>query len=217
MPATVPADVDKALLAGDPAPSGLSAEERRAYEQLVSDVQAGRLREVDGVAPADVVRHRGFARRSGRLAPRPQRRRRPAGRGGHLGAGPGHERHGRTDARRDPRQHHALLADQHRGLCVSPLLGVQGRLLQRQGRLDPGGRDASFPASNTTPRGAGPSGPTTTSSTSTRSTRAGTLPPGSSRSCSRTRFARRSGRCARRSRRPEACLPGADGTGSRAW
>jgi len=35
MPATVPADVDKALLAGGPAPSGLSAEERRAYEQLV--------------------------------------------------------------------------------------------------------------------------------------------------------------------------------------
>ena len=35
MPATVPADVDKALLSGAPAPSGLSAEERRAYEQLV--------------------------------------------------------------------------------------------------------------------------------------------------------------------------------------
>jgi pimeloyl-ACP methyl ester carboxylesterase len=35
MPATVPADVDKALLAGDPLPSGLSAEEGRAYEQLV--------------------------------------------------------------------------------------------------------------------------------------------------------------------------------------
>jgi pimeloyl-ACP methyl ester carboxylesterase len=35
MPATVPPDVDKALLAGSPPPSGLSAEERRAYEQLV--------------------------------------------------------------------------------------------------------------------------------------------------------------------------------------
>ena len=35
MPATVPADIDKALQAGYPPPSGLSAEERRAYEQLV--------------------------------------------------------------------------------------------------------------------------------------------------------------------------------------
>ncbi len=35
MPATVPADVDQALLAGGPPPAGLSAEERRACEQLL--------------------------------------------------------------------------------------------------------------------------------------------------------------------------------------
>jgi pimeloyl-ACP methyl ester carboxylesterase len=35
MPATVPADVDKASQAGEPAPADLSAEERRAYEQLL--------------------------------------------------------------------------------------------------------------------------------------------------------------------------------------
>jgi pimeloyl-ACP methyl ester carboxylesterase len=35
MPATVPADVDKASLAGEAPPPGLSAEERRAYEQLI--------------------------------------------------------------------------------------------------------------------------------------------------------------------------------------
>ncbi|THK33739.1 epoxide hydrolase [Ensifer sp. MPMI2T] len=35
MPATVPADVDKALSAGAPAPAGLSDEENRAYQQLV--------------------------------------------------------------------------------------------------------------------------------------------------------------------------------------
>ena len=35
MPAVVPADVDKASRAGDPTPSGLSAAEQRAYEQLI--------------------------------------------------------------------------------------------------------------------------------------------------------------------------------------
>jgi hypothetical protein len=33
MPATVPADVAKALKSGEPAPAGLSAKEKAAYEQ----------------------------------------------------------------------------------------------------------------------------------------------------------------------------------------
>src|SRR5207237_459762 len=36
MPGTVPVDVSKMLQAGAPPPSGLSAEERRAYEQLAA-------------------------------------------------------------------------------------------------------------------------------------------------------------------------------------
>src|SRR3712207_9422198 len=35
MPATVPADVNAAALAGQPPPAGLPAEEQRAYEQLI--------------------------------------------------------------------------------------------------------------------------------------------------------------------------------------
>jgi pimeloyl-ACP methyl ester carboxylesterase len=98
MPATVPADVDKASLAGEPPPSGLSAEERRAYEQLIrtykqveyARMMATRPQTLYGIADSPVG--------LGCLASRPQRRRRPARRGGRLGARSHRERHGGTDA-----------------------------------------------------------------------------------------------------------------------
>jgi pimeloyl-ACP methyl ester carboxylesterase len=62
MPATVPADLDKALLRGEQPPSGLSAEERRAYEQLVrtfkqvdyARIMASRPQTLYGIADSPV-------------------------------------------------------------------------------------------------------------------------------------------------------------------
>ncbi len=74
MPGTFPPDIDKAAFAGAPAPSGLSADEKHAYEQLHFVYTEGpRLRLPDGDAPADALRDRGFARRPRRLVPRPRR------------------------------------------------------------------------------------------------------------------------------------------------
>jgi pimeloyl-ACP methyl ester carboxylesterase len=62
MPAVVPADVDKALVAGYPPPSGLSVEEKRAYEQLVrtfkqvdyARIMASRPQTLYGIADSPV-------------------------------------------------------------------------------------------------------------------------------------------------------------------
>jgi pimeloyl-ACP methyl ester carboxylesterase len=62
MPATVPEDVDRALQAGSPAPSGLSADEQRAYEQLVrtfkqvdyARIMASRPQTLYGIADSPV-------------------------------------------------------------------------------------------------------------------------------------------------------------------
>ena len=99
--------------------------------------------------------------------------------------------------RRGPRQHHAHLVDEHRGLVGPALLGEQVRVLRRQGRHRSGGRERLSQTSSTRHRGAGPSARTPTSSTSTRSTRAITSRPGRSRSSSPTRSAPASGRCGR--------------------
>ena len=50
MPATVPAEVDKALLAGDP-PSGLSVDEERAYQQLVATFKQVAYARIMGTRP----------------------------------------------------------------------------------------------------------------------------------------------------------------------
>ena len=89
--------------------------------------EGARLRERDGEPAADPVRARGFADRPRRLVPRPR----------HLDL-PGRSRACSTASkgltpRRHPRQHHALLADQHGSVFGAALLGEQCRFFAPSG------------------------------------------------------------------------------------
>ena len=107
MPATVPDDIAEALQLGNPPPAGLSAEEKHAFDQLDYFYKHG-LAYAQEMSNVDArSRH-------------PQLR-------AHL---PGFRwQAGGPDARRHPRQHHALLADQYCGFVGSPVLGKQAGFL----------------------------------------------------------------------------------------
>ena len=104
---------------------------------------------------------------------------------------------GRPDARRCPRQRHAVLADQHRRLVGASLLGEQDRLSSVPRASRSRSRSATSLTKSTGRRVPGRSGPIPTSSTTTSLPRAATSPPGNSPSCWSTTCAKASARCAR--------------------
>jgi len=70
MPCIFPVDIDQAAFSGEPAPSGLSADEKVAYERLQFEYQKGITYGYQiGAATANTIRNRGFARRLGGLFP----------------------------------------------------------------------------------------------------------------------------------------------------
>ena len=137
MPGIFPADIDGAAFSGAPAPSGLSADEKIAYERSELRLCEGhRIRLPDGATAPDALRNRGFAGRHGGVLPRSRR--------AQLGAHRARLRRtvGGPHARRHSRQHHDHLADEHLHLWRSSLLGILGQgVFQCQRRLHPGCRE----------------------------------------------------------------------------
>ena len=136
MPATVPADIDKAALAGAPAPSGLSADEKHAYDQLAyfykhglgyANEMANRPQTLYGIGDSPVGMAAWMLDHDAQQSGAHRARLRRSARGAH--------------ARRRPRQRHALLADEHDGLFGPSVLGKQARLLRPEERPHPGRRE----------------------------------------------------------------------------
>ncbi len=129
MPATLSPEISKGVQLGEPAPTDLSADEKKAYEILVHFFATGtgyagemgnRPQTLYGIVDSPVglaawmLDHDERQLRADRARLRRESR--------------------RPVARRRARQRHALLADEHRDLRVAALLGEQARILRRQGR-----------------------------------------------------------------------------------
>ena len=120
MPGAVPAEIAKALQSGSPPPSGLSVDEKhRVTNGSTSSLRTGwPMRSQMGTARRRCT-DCGFTGRPGRLVPRPRRAELRA-----------HRTRLRRATRRPlagrrPRQHHALLVDEHGDFLGSSLLGEQ--------------------------------------------------------------------------------------------
>ena len=108
MPGVFPAEIDAAAFSGAPAPLGLSADEKLAYERLQFVYQKGIAYGFQmGLRPQTLYGFRGFADRPGSVFSRSRRAQlRPD-----LTRLSGQDR--RSYARRHPRQHHDHLAHEH--------------------------------------------------------------------------------------------------------
>ena len=133
----IPPDIDKAAFSGAPAPAGLSADEKLAYERLSFVYAKGigygfqmglRPQTLYGIADSPVGLAAYFLDHDARSYELIAR----------VFAGASRRPH----TRRHPRQRHAHLVDEHGDFRGPSLLGEQGGVvLRRQGRHGPGGRE----------------------------------------------------------------------------